>query len=198
MGLIVKWGGGGIFNNPITKRLPRRFFTRPLGGGLRYVGVRMGHRGDQMIVVFFCCGRKYRRGDLTDKIKSKKTAATTFIATAAKNIYVQHLPPRGGISFKSNAIVGDLRVVHQLLEGEIANARRCAGFDLPHLRLLVVGRGVFCAIVNLEDVDAIVSRYGSGKCVRLRIGHVGVEDRFESDAVDARRVHRNELHGINA
>jgi len=37
MGLIVKQGGG-IFNNLITKRLHRRFFTRPVGGGLLYVG----------------------------------------------------------------------------------------------------------------------------------------------------------------
>lgn len=36
MGLIVKQGG--IFNNLITKRLHRRFFTRPVGGGLLYVG----------------------------------------------------------------------------------------------------------------------------------------------------------------
>ena len=37
MGLTVKQGGG-VFNNQIAKRLHRRFFTRPVGGGLLYVG----------------------------------------------------------------------------------------------------------------------------------------------------------------
>lgn len=102
------------------------------------------------------------------------------------------------VSFESNAIVGDLRVLHQLLKGEIAHARCGVGLNLPHLRLLVVGRGVLRAVVDLEDVNAVVSRYGSRECVRLCIGHVGVQDRFESDTVDACRVHRNELHGVNA
>ena len=35
MGLIVKLGGG-VFNNPITKRLHRRLFMQ-LVGGVRYV-----------------------------------------------------------------------------------------------------------------------------------------------------------------
>ena len=102
------------------------------------------------------------------------------------------------VSFKTNAIVGDFRIFHQLLKGEIAHTWCGVGLNLPHLCLLVVGRGVLRAVVDLEDVNAVVSRYRSGECVRLCIGHVGVEDRFESDAVDACRVHRNELHGVNA